>query len=183
MNPLPLLALVVIAGPQASGKSTLAAALGEELRQIGERVALVELDQIAAMALPTLPDWETAHRIFESVTHEWLRSELSCVIAEGSGSYEEVLRVVNQAPAKAAVVTVAVTVPIDVAFERAQRDSTRGVSRERGFLEGVYQRWPEELARFHSHVLVDMNEIDLHRSVELLRTAITNAREEHSGKS
>lgn len=47
-------ALIIIVGPQASGKSTLAAALSRKLRDQGEDVALVELDQIAAMALPTL---------------------------------------------------------------------------------------------------------------------------------
>ncbi|ROQ41539.1 hypothetical protein EDF46_0919 [Frondihabitans sp. PhB188] len=180
MNPLPPLALIVIAGPQASGKSTLAAALSHELRQAGERVALVELDQIAAMALPTLPDWETAHRIFESVTGQWLRSSLTCVIAEGSGSYEEVLRIIDQAPAGTPVVTVALTAPFSVAFERAQRDPSRGVSRERVFLEGIYQQWPDELARFQSRVLLDTNELGLQRSVELTRTAIATVRQEHS---
>lgn len=57
------LALVAVAGPQASGKSALARALSAELRRQGELVALVELDQIAAMALPTLPDWDTAQQI------------------------------------------------------------------------------------------------------------------------
>lgn len=66
-NEVPL-TLVIVAGPQASGKSTLAAALSAELRHRGERVALVELDQIAEMAIPTLPSWDVAHHIFESTT-------------------------------------------------------------------------------------------------------------------
>jgi predicted ABC-type ATPase len=178
MEPLLSPTLVVIAGPQASGKSTLAGALGEELRRTGERVALVELDQIAAMALPTLPNWATAHRIFESVTHQWLRTEVTCVIAEGPGSHNEVLRIVDQAPATTATVTVALTAPVQIAFERAQRDLTRDVSRERDFLESVYKRWPEELGLFHSHLLLDTNEIEMRGSVELIRSAIATAREE-----
>ena len=62
------LAIIIIAGPQASGKSTLATAMSAELRRRGERVALVELDQIAAMALPTLPSWDAVHQIFETAT-------------------------------------------------------------------------------------------------------------------
>ena len=58
--------LVLLVGPQASGKSTLATALSEELRRRGELVALVELDQIAAMALPTLPNWDIATHILGS---------------------------------------------------------------------------------------------------------------------
>jgi len=78
--PTPL-AFVVIAGPQASGKSTLAIALSAALRRRDERVALVELDQIAGMALPTLPSWEAAHHIFETTAGLWARTELTCVIS------------------------------------------------------------------------------------------------------
>ncbi len=65
------MAFVLLVGPQASGKSTVARALCKELRQQGELVALVELDQIAEMALPTLPSWDTAARIFAMVAGEW----------------------------------------------------------------------------------------------------------------
>ena len=90
------LAVVLIAGPQASGKSTLAAALAAELRKGGEMVALVELDQIAAMALPTLAGWDAAHQIFESVTGMWARTSLTCVVAEGSGTQDEVLKLLRR---------------------------------------------------------------------------------------
>lgn len=48
--------LVLIAGPIAAGKSAVSRALAESLRADGTRLALVELDQIADMARPTLPD-------------------------------------------------------------------------------------------------------------------------------
>lgn len=64
--------LVLIAGPIAAGKSAVSRALAESLRAGGTRLALVELDQIADMARPTLPDWTDAHRIFASVTAQWL---------------------------------------------------------------------------------------------------------------
>ena len=42
--------LVLLVGPQASGRSTVARALGKELRRQGELAALVKLDPIAEMA-------------------------------------------------------------------------------------------------------------------------------------
>jgi shikimate kinase len=182
MDPLPSLpvALVVVAGPQASGKSTVAAALCADLRRDGEQVALVELDQIAGMARPTLPDWETAHRIFESVTGHWLRADLTCVIAEGSGSHAEVVRLIEQAPATAVVVTVVATVPFEFALGRAQADPTRGISRERDFLAAVYQRWSGELARFDHDVLLDTSEVGVEQSVETIRAAVGRARQERA---
>lgn len=169
-------ALVVIAGPQASGKSTLATALGAELRRCGELVALVELDQIAAMALPTLPNWAVAHAIFESVTGQWTRADLTCVIAEGSGSQDEVARLRAQARASAVVVVVAVTTPFLIAFARAQRDQERGVSREYGFLSAVYERWPDEMALMDADVVIDTEERSVEQGVALVRAAIKDAR-------
>lgn len=171
-------ALVVIAGPQASGKSTLAAALGAELRRCGELVVVVELDQIAAMALPTLPNWAMAHGIFESVTGQWIRADLTCVIAEGSGSRDEVARLRTRAPASAVVVVVAVTTPFLIAFARARRDQERGVSREYVFLSAVYERWPDEMALMDADVVVDTQEHSVEQGVALVRAAIEDARAE-----
>lgn len=175
-NHAPAAALVVVAGPQASGKSTIAAALSAELRRQGETVALVELDQIAAMALPTLPSWEAAHRIFELVTGMWVRVNLTCVIAEGSGTHDEVSKLISQAAAGAATVTVVTTAPFEVAFERAQADPTRGVSKDRSFLSGVYERWSDEMVRIDADVLMDTSSVPVAQGIELVTAAITSAR-------
>lgn len=172
---LPLI-VVLIAGPQASGKSTLAAAVATALREQGEAVALIELDQIAAMALPTLPSWDDAHRIFESVTGMWARTGLTCVVAEGSGTYDELRRLRSQVPEGAATVTVAATAPFAVAFDRAQADPTRGVSKEREFLGGVYERWPRQLTRIDPDVLIDTNAVPVDLGVAHIRDAIASAR-------
>lgn len=172
------LVLVVVAGPQASGKSTLAAALGADLRRRGERVAVVELDQVAAMALPTLPGWDVAHRIFETVTGMWATADLTCVIAEGSGSREEVSALLRQAP-QAAVVTVAITAPFDVALARAQADPTRGVSKERDFLSRVYASWPRELDALAPDVVIDTDALTVSEGTDRIRAAIDAARRQH----
>jgi len=169
-------ALIVVVGPQASGKSALAAALSAQLRQQGELVALVELDQIAAMALPTLPSWETAHQIFESTTGMWARAELTCVIAEGSGTQQEVSRLLSQAPASTTTVTVVTTAPFDVAFARAQADPTRGISKERSFLASVYERWSDEITRITADVLIDTSTLTIAHGVERVQEALSSAR-------
>lgn len=171
------LVLVVVAGPQASGKSAVATALSEQLREHGELVALVELDQIAAMALPTLPTWTTAHRIFESVTAQWARSELTCVIAEGPGSRDEVAQLIEKAPPLAVVVTVVTTAPFEVALSRARADPTRGASREYDFLSKVYERWATEIALMDADVQLDTNDLDITQSVERIEAAIRSARD------
>lgn len=170
------LALVIIAGPQASGKSTLATALSAELRRRGERVALVELDQIAAMALPTLPSWQAAHQIFETATGLWARTDLTTVIAEGSGSHDEVSRLRMQAPPGAVIVTVATTVALETAIARAEVDPARGVSKEESFLERVYRRWPIELERIVPNVLIEMGHCTVEDAVARVDAAIGKAR-------
>ena len=168
--------LVVVAGPQASGKSTLAAALGAQLREDGETVALIELDQIAAMALPTLPSWEAAHQIFESVTGMWARAGLTCVIAEGSGTQDEISRLLSQAPPNAATITVVTTTPFEVAFDRAQADPTRGISKDRAFLSGVYEHWSDEITQIDADVVIDTNAVPVTEAIERIRVALTSAR-------
>ncbi len=175
MHPHPP-SLVVIAGPQASGKSTLARALADRLRERDERVALVELDQIAGMALPTLPSWQRAHELFEAVTALWARSELTCVIAEGSGSAGEVAGLLTQAQPGAATLTVATTTTLESAFDRAQADPTRGVSKELAFLREVYTAWPPELERMHPDVVVDTGSAPLDACVGLVDAALASAR-------
>ncbi|RUR01550.1 hypothetical protein [Labedella endophytica] len=170
------LALVVIAGPQASGKSTLAAALATDLRSRGERVALVELDQIAGMALPTLPSWEDAHQIFETVTSLWLRTDVTCVIAEGSGSWDEVARILKRVPATPVTVTVATTAPFEAALARAQADPTRGISKERDFLTGVYEQWSREVDGTLWDLLIDTGDTDIDHGVARIEAALASAR-------
>ncbi|GAB2602011.1 hypothetical protein [Pseudactinotalea suaedae] len=170
------LALVVLVGPQASGKSALASSLAAHLRGQGERVAVVELDQVAAMALPTLPSWETAHRIFETVTGMWARADLTCVIAEGSGEPDEVSGLLRQTPPDAVAITVATTAPFEVALARAQADPTRGRSKDRDFLSRIYDAWPDKMAAIDPSLVIDTSAHTLAECVERVRSAVDRAR-------
>jgi adenylylsulfate kinase-like enzyme len=173
----PNLVLVVIVGPQASGKSTVASALCTELRNQREQVALVELDLIAGISAPkSSADWDTAHRIFEVVVGEWARAGMTCVIAEGSGSEVEVVRLLDQTPPGARVLTVAATVPFGIALERAQGDPTRGISKEYNFLNGVYEAWSRELEAIAPDLTLDTSQHTLEECVGQVRSAIQAVR-------
>lgn len=170
-------ALVVLVGPQASGTSTIAAALADDLRGAGEQLALVALDAIAAMALPTLPDWSAVSGIFETVTARWLQAGCSCVIAEGAGSATESGRLREQAGPGVAVVVVAVTASFETAYARASADATRGISRRFDFLQDVYARWPDELRRVGADLVLDTEESTVEASVAAVRAALAVARQ------
>ena len=175
LDALPM-AFVLLVGPQASGKSTVARALSEELLREGERVALIELDQIAEMALPTLPSWDTAARIFAMVAGAWARADLTCVIAEGISSQDEVSILLDQVPATAAMITVAMTTPYEAALPRAQADPTRGASHDRDWLAERYQEWSLEKVRISADVLLDASAMSLDGCVRKLCADIHSAR-------
>lgn len=170
------MAFVLLIGPQASGKSTVARALCKELRRQGELVALVELDQIAEMALPTLPSWDTAARIFAMVAGQWARADLTCVIAEGIASQDEVSILLDHTPAAAAIVTVVMTTPFEAGLRRAQTDPTRGASRDRDWLADRYQEWSVEVGRIDADVLLDASALSVDQGVRQVRAAIESAR-------
>ncbi|QDP97798.1 adenylyl-sulfate kinase [Microlunatus elymi] len=179
LDALPM-AFVAFTGPQASGKSTVAGALSEELRREGERVALVELDQIAEMALPSLPSWDTAARIFAMVAGAWARADLTCVIAEGISSQDEVSLLLDHVPPAAAMITVAMTTPFEAALPRAQADPTRGSSRDRDWLAERYREWSLEKARISADVLLDASQLSLDQCVRRLTADIQSARSLHT---
>lgn len=176
------MAFVVIVGPQASGKSTVARALSEELRREGERVALVELDQIAEMARPTLPSWDTAARIFAMVAGAWARDDLTCVVTEGISSQDEVSVLLEQVPETAAVITVVMTTPLEAAVPRAQDDPDRTTSpsRERDWLAARYREWSQEMARISADVLLDTSAMSPAQAVQKLMADIRSARSSQS---
>lgn len=139
-------------------------------------MALVELDQIADMALPTLPSWDTAARIFAMVAGAWAGAGLTCVVAEGIASQHEVSTLRARMPAGAAVVTVVMTTPFAAALPRAQADPTRGASRDQDWLADRYREWWVERGRIAADVLIDASVMSVDRSVQQLVAALEAAR-------
>ncbi|WP_193105137.1 AAA family ATPase [Brachybacterium sp. FME24] len=164
--------LVLMAGPIAAGKSAVSRRLAQELRASGQQAALVELDAIADMARPTLPDWAHAHGIFAAVTGQWLVAGLDVVIAESVSDRAELAMVLQNVPAGTDVLTVVVTCPFETALERASADPTRGISRDPGFLRGVHERWVDEMPLISADLVLDTATTDLAESVRRIRAAL-----------
>ncbi|MBZ2198826.1 AAA family ATPase [Occultella gossypii] len=157
--------LVLISGPIAAGKSTLARAVTERLRERGRSVALVDLDTVAEMALPTLPDWEWAHEIHARLVGHWVRVPLDVVVDEGTSSRAEVAQVLGGVPEQTVVVRVVLVADVQRSWERAQGDPTRGVSKDRDFLERVYRHFEGELPGLERDLLLDVESTSLEESV------------------
>ncbi|MDN5688485.1 MAG: hypothetical protein L0G94_17665 [Brachybacterium sp.] len=163
---------VVVAGPLAAGKSAVSRRLADGLRADGHQLALVELDQIADMARPTLPDWADAHRIFASVTARWLEAGLDLVIAESVSDREEHERVLRSVPAGTPVLTVVLDCDVDTALARAQSDPSRGLSRDEDFLRRAHARWAEQLPQIPADLLLDSDTTSIDESVQRISALV-----------
>jgi hypothetical protein len=142
--------LVMISGPIASGKSTLAVELVRLVRMEGFSVALTDLDTVAEMALPILPDWDWAHRIHAELVGAWLTTDIDVVVDEGTSNPTEVQQVLDQVPDGTDVLHVVLTADFDASLARARADSGRGVSKDPRFLRAEHEAYSRYLPHLPS---------------------------------
>lgn len=138
--------LLMISGPIAAGKSTLAAEVCRRLRAGGHAVALTDLDTVAEMALPTLPDWDQAHTVHAELVAAWCATGIEIVVDEGTSNPTEVQQVLARLPPGVDVVHVVLTADFEASLARAQGEPGRGVSKERDFLRGDHDAYASTLA-------------------------------------
>jgi hypothetical protein len=132
--------LIVIVGPIAAGKSTLAAEVAQRLRQRGEPVAVVGLDSVAEMALRAV-DWAWAHEVHAALVRAWLATPVRTVVAEGPGTASELDQLMRYVPGDVAVLTVVLSTRYEVALRRALQDPDRGLSKDPEFLRRDHDRF------------------------------------------
>jgi pantothenate kinase-related protein Tda10 len=144
--------LVMISGPIASGKSTLADELTQLLRLDGFSVALTDLDTVAEMALPTLPDWEWAHEIHAQTVGAWLTAGIDIVVDEGTSNPTEVQQVLDQVPQGTEVFHIVLTADFDASLARARADHGRGVSKDPAFLRADHEAYSHHLPHLPSNL-------------------------------
>lgn len=137
--------LIVVMGPIASGKSTLAADLANRLRNSGDSVAVVGIDTVAEMALPTLEDWTWALEVHGQVVGAWLATPMRTVIAEGPETPSEVDQLMRHVAGDVAILRVLLATRYETARTRTNADPARGISRDPDFLRRMYQRFEEGL--------------------------------------
>jgi thymidylate kinase len=147
-------ALIIIIGPIAVGKSTLAAEVGQRLRGRGESVAVVGLDSVAEMALPDL-DWTWAHQVHGQLVRAWLDTPVRTVIAEGPSTPAEVEQLMRCVPGHIGAVTVLLTTRCETALARAAQDPLRGISKDPDFLRRDHDRFERGRAQLTYDLALD----------------------------
>jgi energy-coupling factor transporter ATP-binding protein EcfA2 len=151
--------LVLIIGPIASGKSTLADTVAGKLRSRGEAVTVVGLDTVAEMALPTLANWSWAHEVHGQLVGAWLEKPIPTVIAEGPETPEEIEQIMRHVGSDVSVRKVLITTSYETALARAIQDPTRGLSKDPVFLRRMYQRFELTRPDIAHDIQFDTNEL------------------------
>jgi hypothetical protein len=142
--------LVVLTGPLAAGKNTVADGLSEELTARGRTVVIADVDQVAAMVGPpgaaAAGLWFPAHEAHGALVGQWMRSPVDHVIAVGPFFDDrERAALTRHLPTGAVILWVVIDAPVSVTLPRAQADPTRGLSRDPDFHHGVHRRFRDLL--------------------------------------
>lgn len=138
--------LVIITGPIAAGKNTVADKLTERLTGQGHTVVIADVDDIAAMVGPPGAGraglWFAAHEAHGALVGQWMRTRLDYVVVVGPfHTAEEQAALTRWLPEDADMLWVVIDCSVAVTFARAQADPTRGLSRESGFHHRAHQRF------------------------------------------
>jgi adenylylsulfate kinase-like enzyme len=132
--------VIVITGPIASGKSTIARELARELGRAGVPVAVIDLDDVHDTLARKGPEtaeatWVLARREAATLTNTFLAEGTAVVVAEGSfNTPGDRAAFAQYLDASVDPVYVTLRVSFEEALRRAQGDPTRGVSRDPAFL-------------------------------------------------
>jgi chloramphenicol 3-O-phosphotransferase len=142
--------LVVITGPIASGKSSVANALGERLREAGRSIAVVGFDDlvdtVGGFAGITAERLRQAFRIYAQLISAWLSAGFD-VIADGPALSEtELGLLLGEVSVHSTVRRVMLSCTYGEALERVTTDPTRQISRDPDVLRHAYSRFEASLS-------------------------------------
>jgi chloramphenicol 3-O-phosphotransferase len=144
--------LIVITGPIASGKSTLARAVASEFGNRGMQAAAVDLDLIYEMLDPSgspkddETTWRRARRASARLAETMLAEGMRVVVVEGDfvsrAARSEFTEALDHV---AGCYVVTLLVSLETAYERVQLDPSRGISRDPDFLRNHYRTTARDL--------------------------------------
>jgi shikimate kinase len=145
--------VIVICGPIASGKSTVARAVARLFESQGTQAAVIDLDLIYEMleqgSAPGKQSdaiWGRARRAAAALTNALLEDGVGVVVVEGEFlSQEERSEFVTALRPPVAPMFVTLRVSIELAIERVQGDRTRGLSRDTHFIRRHYRQLEQAL--------------------------------------
>lgn len=136
--------VVVISGPIASGKSTVARELSRVLERTDARVEVTDLDdvhdELVATGQPSSPaTWDLARGAAASLANTFLDQGMAVVVAEGSyNTPADRAAFSDHLGPGVSPLYVTLRVSFDEALRRAQADPTRGRSRDPAFLSAYF---------------------------------------------
>jgi adenylylsulfate kinase-like enzyme len=157
--------LVILTGPIAAGKNTVADKLAQRLTGCGKTVVVADVDDVAAMvARPGAAQaglWFAAHEAHGALVGRWMRSNVEYVVVVGPiYSAEEQAALTRALPDDAAVLWVVIDAPVAVTFARAQADPERGLSRDPEFHHAAHRRFRELLPAMPADRTFDSEAMD-----------------------
>jgi adenylylsulfate kinase-like enzyme len=154
--------VIVITGPIASGKTTIARELGRELERSHVRMAVIDLDLLFDMLTadgPTSEDakWGLARRAAAALADTFLEAGVAVVIADGSfNTPGDRATFARSFRTSVDPLYVTLRVSFEEALRRAQSDPTRGVSRDPAFLGAYFEGVDRALATIpETDVVID----------------------------
>jgi shikimate kinase len=169
--------LVVIVGPIASGKSTVAGGLGERFRGCVRMTSVLDLDEVVETigGFVGLPGerFRQAQMVFGTLVGAWLELGFD-VIAHGPFFHrEEDIALLHAVPDGVRPRRVLLHATFPVALERVRADPERLLSSYPDFLEATYKRVDELLpAMPPSEWTFDTTATDAHAIVDQLADAL-----------
>lgn len=174
--------LVILTGPIAAGKNTVADRLVESLSWHGHTVVVADVDDVAAMVgAPGAAKaglWFAAHEAHGAMVGQWMRSEVAYVVVVGPVySDEEQAALTRHLPADATTLWVVIDAPVSVTLARAQADDSRGRSREPEFHHSAYRRFRQLLPGIPADVTFDSEKLDAETiAAEIVELLVREAR-------
>lgn len=158
--------LVILTGPIAAGKNTVADELAQRLARDGRTVVIADVDDVAAMvgspgAAAEAGLWFAAHEAHGALVGQWMRSNVDYVVAVGPiYTTEEQAALTRTLPPDAGVLWVVIDAALSVTLARAQADPGRRLSRDPAFHQSAHRRFRELLPKIPADMAFDSTELD-----------------------
>jgi hypothetical protein len=156
--------LVILTGPIAAGKNTVADKLADRLTGCGRTVVVADVDDVAGMvATPGAAEaglWFAAHEAHGALVGQWMRSSVEYVVVVGPiYTAEEQAALTRSLPNEAVMLWIVIDATVSVTLARAQADRGRGLSRDPEFHHAAHRRFRELLPAIPADRAFDSEEL------------------------
>lgn len=157
--------LVILTGPIAAGKNTVADRLAQRLTARDRTVVVADVDDVAAMvAAPGAARaglWFAAHEAHGALVGQWMRSHVDYVVAVGPfWTSQERAALTGTLPEGAATLSVVIDAAVSVTLPRALAEPARGLSRDPGFHHSAHRRFRQHLPTIPADRTFDSGRLD-----------------------